>query len=114
MMLLILLMLLLLPLIMNARIIQVHGSHFRASFSIQLSSAETPTMTLDSLQDFVQHTHALAFFPRAALLNHSCDPCCSVFYGAGPGGRLAAHVVRSAPSCRTFAAARDFDFAMFI
>jgi hypothetical protein len=103
------------PFMMMTRIIQVCRSRSRALFSRQLPSAETTAATtaLGPLQDFVQRTRALAFFPRAALLNHSCDPCCSVFYAADPGGRLAVNVVGSVLSCRTFAADRQLDFAIF-
>ena len=86
----------LLLLLAKVRIIPVHLLAFRASFASFTSCAEdlaviaTPAPSLD----LSQNTHTLAFFPAAALLNHSCGPSCSLFYERGFGGQLTAQVVR--------------------
>ena len=70
----------------------------RPLFSSLPSPADStkPAMTGSQLHDLVQETHSLAFFPRAALLNHSCAPCCSMFYEKDATGRPLARVVCSA------------------
>ncbi len=70
----------------------------RPPFSSLPSPAESRKHAIAGFQlhDLVQETHSLAFFPRAALLNHSCAPCCSMFYEKDATGRVFAHVVCSA------------------